>query len=226
MTGHYVIRYWQTSNVHILHCYRLERIYRVSEEVVRLGQYGRTLTWRRQSGAGPVFLNLIHDVDMLRYLVGEVEAVQALESNATRGNRVEETAVALLKFANGALGTMSVSDTIVAPWSWEQTTGENPVYAHTDQACYYIGGTHGSLTVPKLEAWTNPDKRSWWEQLRAERIYAAAEDPLRLQIRNFARVIRGTERPLVSGREGLNTLKVIEAVKVSARDGQQVRIEH
>jgi predicted dehydrogenase len=80
--------------------------------------------------------------------------------------------------------------------------------------------------VPKLEVWTNPDKRSWWEPLRAERVYTAAEDPLRLQIRNFARVIRGTERPLVSGREGLNTLKVIEAVKVSARDGRQVRIEH
>jgi predicted dehydrogenase len=183
------------------------------------------IDWRRQPGAGPVFLNLIHDLDLLRYLVGEVECVQALESNAVRGNSVEETSVSLVKFVNGALGTMSVSDTIVAPWSWEQTTGENPVYPHTDQSCYHIGGTHGSMTVPDLEVWSNPDKRSWWEPFRAERVYAVAEDPLRLQVRNFARVIRGTERPLVSGREGLNTLKVIEAVKVSAREGRQVRIE-
>jgi predicted dehydrogenase len=173
-----------------------------------------------------VFLNLIHDVDLLRYLVGEVESVQALESNAVRGNSVEETAVALLKFVNGAIGTVSVSDTIVAPWSWELTAGENPVYPHTDQACYQIGGTHGSMTIPKLEIWTNADKRSWWEPLRAERVFASAEDPLGLQLRNFARVIKGTEPPLVSGREGLTTLKVIEAVKISARDGRRVWIEH
>jgi predicted dehydrogenase len=183
------------------------------------------IDWRRKPGAGPVFLNLIHDIDLLRYLVGEVESVQAIESNAVRGNSVEETSVSLIKFANGALGTMSVSDTIVAPWSWEHTTGENPVYPHTDQSCYHIGGTHGSMTVPNLEVWSNRDKRSWWEPFNAERVYAAAEDPLRLQVRNFARVIRGTERPLVSGREGLNTLKVIEAVKVSAHEGRQVRIE-
>ncbi|NOU05097.1 MAG: Gfo/Idh/MocA family oxidoreductase [Hyphomicrobiaceae bacterium] len=180
--------------------------------------------WRREKGAGPVFMNLIHDVDLLRYLVGEISSVIARESNAVRGNAVEDVSVMLLSFANGALGTVNVSDSVVAPWSWEQTTGENPVYPHTDQTCYFIGGTHGSLTVPRLEFWSNVGERSWWEPFTIERTIASDADPLRLQVDHFARVIRGEEAPLVSGREGLQTLKVIEAVKISARSGQSVTL--
>jgi predicted dehydrogenase len=180
--------------------------------------------WRRELGAGPVLMNLIHDIDLLRYLVGEVETVQALTSNAVRGHAIEETAVVILKFANGALGTVNVSDSIVAPWSWEHTTGENPVYPRTDQACYTIGGTHGSLTIPKLEVWHDGQQRDWWQPLHADRIYAPDSDPLPLQIAQFCRVIRGEEAPLVSGREGLQTLKVIEAVKQAAKTGKVVNL--
>lgn len=182
------------------------------------------VAWRREEGAGPILTNLIHDIDLLRYLVGEVSAVQAVTSNAVRGFAIEETAAITLSFENGALGTMAVSDAIVAPWSWEQTTGENPVYPQTDQSCYMIGGTHGSLTVPKLEVWSNADKRSWWEPFSVERTYSALEDPLRLQIAHFCRVVRGEEQPLVSGREGLATLRVIEAIKRAAREGGSVSV--
>lgn len=181
--------------------------------------------WRREPGAGPVFLNLIHDIDLLRWLCGEIETVQALESNAVRGNPVEETAAILLRFQNGALGTVTVSDTIVAPWSWEMTSKENPVYPATDQACYLIGGTHGTLEVPRLRIWSNPGKRSWWEPFRQEVVPVAAHDPLILQIEHFACVIRGQEAPLVSGREGLRSLAVIEAVKQSARTGETVQLD-
>jgi predicted dehydrogenase len=182
------------------------------------------IPWRRQKGAGPVFTNLIHDVDLLRYLCGEVVSVQAFESNALRGNEVEETAVILLKFANGALGTVNVSDKIVAPWSWELTSGENPAYAHTQETCYMIGGTRGSLTVPQLDLWRNLTKPSWWEPIVSERLAFEAKDPLGLQIRNFCAVIRDAAQPVVTGREGLNTLKVIAAVKAAAASGGPVTI--
>ncbi len=182
------------------------------------------MPWRRRKGAGPVLTNFIHDVDLLRYLCGEVVAVQAFESNALRGYEVEETAVILLRFASGALGTVNVSDTIVAPWSWELTSGENPAYPHTRETCYMIGGTLGSLTVPDLELWRNPTKPSWWEPIAAERLSFPAEDPLGLQIRNFCAVIRGAAQPVVSGREGLHTLKVIAAAKTAAATGGPVEI--
>ena len=180
--------------------------------------------WRREEGAGPVLLNLIHDVDLFRYLCGEVVSVQAQSSNAVRGYAVEETAVILLRFASGALGTVNVSDSIVAPWSWELTTGENPVYPQQDQGCYQIGGTHGALTVPQLEIWSNRDKRSWWEPLQREQVPFTSEDPLKLQIRHFCDVIRNGAKPIASGREGLATLAVIDAVKRSAATGAAVSL--
>jgi predicted dehydrogenase len=178
--------------------------------------------WRREKGAGPIFLNLIHDVDNMRYLFGEIAAVQARESNVVRGNAVEETCVIIFEFENGILATASVSDSVVAPWSWEMTTGENPAYPRTEEACYVIGGTHGSLTVPALDIWTNADERSWLNPIDKTRITVERENPLMLQIRQFCKVIRGEEEPLVSGREGLNTLKVIDAVKRSAATGERV----
>ena len=120
-----------------------------------------TTDWRRRKGAGPVYLNLIHDIDLLLHLVGPVVTVQAMESNAVRGNEVEETAVILLRFASGALGTVNVCDTAVAPWSWELTARENPAYPATSEDCYWLGGTEGSLSLPNLALWRNPATRSW-----------------------------------------------------------------
>lgn len=182
------------------------------------------VAWRREKGAGPVFLNLIHDVDNLRYLLGEVAAVTARESNAVRRNAVEETAVILLEFASGALATASVCDTTVAPWSWEMTTGENPAYPRVDEHCYLIGGTHGSLALPELDLRTAQGQRSWYAPFDLTRPGIPNEDPLARQVSQFARVIRGEEAPLVSGRDGLETLRVIEAVKRSAAGGGRINL--
>jgi predicted dehydrogenase len=157
-------------------------------------------------------------------LLGNVVSAQAYESNIFRSNPVEETAGILLRFENGVLATISVSDAIVAPWSWELTSGENPIYPRTEESCYFVGGTHGSLAIPHLDFWHSQDKRSWWEPIHRERLPVETDDPLALQIRHFCHVIRREEHPLVTGREGLNTLKVIIAVKESAATGQSVQI--
>ncbi|MBX4926087.1 Gfo/Idh/MocA family protein [Rhizobium binae] len=212
-----------------------------AKQIIESGELGRILVvnamfwlfkpdnyfdtpWRRERGAGPVFLNLIHDIDNLRYLLGDIAAVQARESNAMRGYAVEETAVILIEFKNGILGSASVSDSVVAPWSWEMTTGENAAYPKTEEACYMIGGTHGSLAVPSLDIWRNPAERSWLEPFARKRIDVENQDPLVLQIRQFCNVIRGHEEPLVSGREGWETLRVIDAVKRSAATLQRVAL--
>ncbi|TIT29654.1 MAG: gfo/Idh/MocA family oxidoreductase, partial [Mesorhizobium sp.] len=56
------------------------------------------------------------------------------------------------------------------------------------------------------------------------RIEVDDEDPLVLQIRQFCKVIRGDEPPLVSGREGLKTLRVVDAVKRSAATGERIEL--
>ncbi len=182
--------------------------------------------WRRRTGAGPIYLNLIHDIDLMRHLCGEIVSVFAVESNAVRGNEVEETAAIILTFANGALGTINLSDTIVSPWSWELTARENPMYPATAEACYLIGGTHGSLSLPNLSVWSNPGDRSWWEPISATKLIFDFEDPLVRQVRQFAAVIRREEAPLVSAEDGLKNQRVIEAIKVSAKTGTTVTVPH
>ncbi|MBT8414601.1 MAG: Gfo/Idh/MocA family oxidoreductase [Boseongicola sp.] len=180
--------------------------------------------WRRAPGAGPVFINLIHDIDLMRHFCGNVEYVQAMESRAVRGFEVEDTMAVLLRFANGALATVSVSDTISAPWSWEFTSGENPVYPNVTTSCYKIGGTHGALSVPDMTLWRHEGVRSWWEPIGSETIGFETADPLMRQLEDFVGVIRDGATPLVSGREGLESLRVVEAIKTAAATGETVAL--
>jgi predicted dehydrogenase len=181
--------------------------------------------WRRKKGAGPVYINLIHDIDMLRHLCGEIVSVHAMESNASRGNEVEDSAAILLRFESGALGTVNISDSIAAPWSWELTAQENPMYPVTDQSCYLIGGTHGSLSLPDLTVWSHPGKPSWWEPIDRRQIAFESADPLIRQVEQFAAVIRGEAPPLVSAEDGLKNQQIIEAVKTSAATGSTVHLK-
>ncbi len=181
--------------------------------------------WRRRKGAGPVYLNLIPDIDLLQHLCGPIAGVQALESNAVRGAEVEDTAALLLHFASGALGTVTVSDTIPAPWSWELTARENPAYPATAQSCYTIGGTLASLSLPDLTLWQTSGARSWWSPVSATKLICNFADPLVRQVKQFCRVATGVEPPLVSARDGLAALKVIEAAKNAAATGSAIAVD-
>ncbi len=180
--------------------------------------------WRRRSGAGPVSINLIHDIDALRYLCGEVASVQAMTSNAVRGFEVEDSAAILLRFVSGALGTMSVSDTIVAPHSWELTAGENPMYPATDESCYQIGGTHGSLSLPNLTLWTQSGERSWSHPISGTRVPLTNEDPLIRQVTHFADVIRARVTPRVTAADGVANQRILQAIADSSKNQMTVEL--
>ena len=181
--------------------------------------------WRREPGGGPILLNLIHEVNNLLSLVGPVVAVQAVASTATRGFPVEDTAAMVFTFANGALGTFLLSDAAASPRSWEQTSQENRSYAsYPDEDCYHIAGTLGSLSVPTMRVKTFPGTRSWWEPFDAVTEPLERSDPLANQVAHFAAVIRGTAEPICSGRDGLATLKVVDAVVEAARTNRPVAV--
>jgi predicted dehydrogenase len=182
------------------------------------------VAWRRQPGAGVVLINLTHVIDDLRNICGDLESVQALQSNAVRGFAVEDTAAILLRFRNGALGTISISDTVAAPWSWELTSGEDKAFPRSDQSCYLIGGTEGALSVPRLERWHHSSEQAWWGPIQAERRIVPDQDPLVLQLRQFCRVVRREEPPLLDGREAMKTLEATLAVKDSAVTGKAVSL--
>ena len=110
-------------------------------------------SWRTSRGGGPLGINLVHDIDMICYLLGSISYVQAFTTNKNRKFKVEDTATVSLIFESGALCTLNISDTIVAPWSYELTAGENPAYPVTNQSAYMIGGTKGSIQFPNLKYW-------------------------------------------------------------------------
>ncbi len=177
--------------------------------------------WRREPGAGPVLINLIHDIDLARHFAGDIVAVQAMTAHG-RGFAVEDTAVVALAFASGALGTLSVSDTVAAPWSWELTAAENPAYPATDAVAMMIGGTHGALEIPAAALWHYGQTRSWWAPIERRSLVTGPRiDPLVAQIANFCAVIAGREAPLVSGWDGLKALAVVDAIHRSARSGRR-----
>ena len=186
--------------------------------------YFNTTPWRKQKGAGPVSVNLVHDIDLIRYLCGEVKSVQAQACPSKRGYENEDVASAVLRFHNDVIGTISVSDSVVAPWSWEMTSKEYPIYPRTSQSSYTIGGSKGSLSVPDLTLWTHIEEPDWWSPISATSVPCEQSDPLTNQILNFCGVIRGDETPLVSLAEGVRTLEIVDAIHRASRTGETVHL--
>jgi predicted dehydrogenase len=224
------------------HHRRHNPIMRKAAEVISSGGIGRVVAanglwlshkpkdyfnvaWRREAGGGVVLINAIHDIDCLRMLCGDVETVSATTSNETRKFVVEDTAAAVLRFKNGALGTLLLSDTVSAPWSWEWGSGENPNRPHDTENAFLVAGTRGSITVPHLQhRWHEPGDESWDNPLTQVRLKIAPADAYHEQMRNFAGVIRGAEAPVLSGRGGTITLATTLAITRSAQVGAPVRV--
>ena len=187
--------------------------------------YFAQASWRREPGAGPILINLIHEVHTLRMLCGEIEEVQAMTSTRRRGFAVEDTASISLRFASGALGSFMLSDVAASARSWEQTSGENPAYAHyPDEDCYVLSGTRGSLNVPTLRTKVYGDALpSWFTPFRQAQSPCAHWDPLERQMAHFAELVQGRVAPRVSARDGLMNLQVVDAIARAARSGATVR---
>lgn len=191
------------------------------------GYYDGPFAWRREPGGGPILINMIHEVDNLRMLCGEIVSVQAFTSNSTRDFAVEDTAAIALCFAGGALGTFMLSDAAASSRSWEHTSGEDPHYvqAHTDEDdCYFVTGTMGTLAIPtmRLQRYPKAVDRSWYKPMAKSVIEQENVNPLERQLNHFCQVIRGQAQPLVSINNGLRNVCIVAALAESARTGRAV----
>ncbi len=182
------------------------------------------VSWRCSAGGGPVLINLIHDVDCLRHICGEIVEVEAITSRSVRGFEVEDTAAILLRFATGALGTMAISDATVSPWNWEAGTNDNPAVAWSGQNSYRFIGTAGSLEFPNLVTWRHEGAAGgdWGRPVMATPVGVGPRAAREAQLRHFCAVIRGDARPRIDGRDGLATLAVTMAVHDSAASRRPV----
>jgi predicted dehydrogenase len=186
-----------------------------------------SFAWRKSKGGGPILINLIHEIDNLRYICGEIEEVFAMTSNRVRSFGVEDTASVTLRFADGAVGAVFVSDCVPSSSAYEATTGENPLIPHDFGNCYQFFGTKASLLFPQLQKrfYSDPAKCGWHHPISEHVVNVIeADDPYVKEFRHFARVVRGEESPRISGEDGRRTLEVTLAVRRSGETGQPVRL--
>ncbi len=182
--------------------------------------------WRtKRPDGGPVLINLVHELDILRHVCGEIEQVFAQSRSAARGFQVEDSVSISLSFQNGAVGTIISSDTTAAPWSYEATSGENSLYSHALENSYYFLGTEGSLAFPKMELWKYPDEnpRGWQYPMEKTVREVVRADSLTNQLDHFCDVIEGTQPPLVDAWDGGRSMAAALAVLESSATNMPVR---
>jgi predicted dehydrogenase len=233
----------ETAGVWMLvgHHRRFDPAVEAARAIVRSGDLGRLVLvtvvwaahkpddywrvpWRAAAGGGPVLINLIHDVDCLRHICGEIVEVEAITSRSVRSFDVEDSAVILLRFGSGALGSVAISDATVSPWNWEAGTNDNPAVAWSGQNSYRFIGTTGSLEFPNLVVWRGEGaaRGDWGLPLTATPVGVGPRAAHQVQLRHFCAVIRGEARPRIDGRDGLATLAVTTAVHESAASHRPV----
>ncbi|MCM2477542.1 Gfo/Idh/MocA family oxidoreductase [Rhizobium sp. CG5] len=226
------------------HHRRHNPIIRKAREAIRAGRLGdlvmATVTcslakpasyfeaaWRRTPGAGgPLLINLVHEIDLLRHFFGEISTVQAIASNRHRGFGVEDTAAVCLTFAGGGLATLCISDAATGPWAWDLTAGENMVRfpAHPVTAHHYAGSRAG-LSLPDLTLWEPEGEPDWTKKLRPTTLAVEPADPYEAQLAHFAHLIREGGAPLVSVRDATANLIVLDAIVRAAETGHAVSVD-
>lgn len=174
--------------------------------------------WRLGADGGPVMINLIHEIDMMRHLFGEIVETAVLGSNAERQGPVEDSAAISLRFDSGMLGTIAMSDAALSPWSFEAASAENPNIATSGQHCWRISGTAGALEFPNLRLWAGPQEADWSHVLNHEAIASKPTVPLQAQLAHFAALVRGEEtKARVSGRDATQSLAATLSIAQACR---------
>lgn len=183
--------------------------------------------WRRLPGSGgPLLINLIHEIDLIRHFFGEIAEVQAQVSNARRGLEVEESAAVTLRMVSGALVGMTISDAASGPWAWDLTAGENPTRfpAHPVSAHHYAGSL-GGLSLPDLTLWRHPGAPDWTVEMAPRRLPFDPADPYVAQLSHFREVIAGRALPLITAADGAANMACIDAILTAARSGQTAQVD-
>ena len=182
--------------------------------------------WRSvRPDGGPVLINLVHELDILRYMCGEIDQVFAQGRSKARGFEVEDSVSISVTFRSGGVATILGTDAAAAPWSYESTTGENPLYFNVPESCYYFTGSEGALAFPQMELWKypDPDRRGWQHPMEKTVVAVRRADSLTLQLAHFCEVVRGTRPSLVDARDGALSLAAALAVLESTASNMPVR---
>lgn len=192
----------------------------------RSPEYYKSAAWRgtwQYDGGGAVMNQGIHSVDLLQWFIGPVQSVQAITANIRHKSiEVEDTLVAVAKFANGGVGTIECS-TAVFPGSTKRIE---------------ILGTSGSVIVEEdnIVKWQFENPSAEDETIRnkfaaTEISGSGASNPTGIsfighqkQIEDMIHAIETDKKPFIDGEEGRKSVEIVVALYESAKTGGAVNI--
>lgn len=199
---------------------RFGRIYMVNINVfwTRPQEYYDSAAWRGTwEFDGGAFMNQAsHYVDLLDWLIGPIESIQAYTATLARNIEVEDTGVMSVRWRSGALGSMNV--TMLA-------------YPKNLEGSITILGEHGTVriggvAVNEIQHWQfaeldEDDEKVKIASYETTSVYGFGHP---LYYDNVIRVLRGEAEAETDGREGLKSLETLIATYLSARDGRRVSL--
>jgi predicted dehydrogenase len=179
-------------------------------------------TWALDGG-GALMNQAIHSVDLLTWLMGPVVEIQAATATLAHERiEVEDTAVATLRFANGALGTI------------EATTAAFPGYLKKIE----IHGSEGSAVIEEedIKTWdfARPKKEDAMVHTKMTSHKSSgggAADPSAIghqghakQFREFVAAVRSKRAPAIDGHEGRRSVEIVLAIYKAAESGRPIKL--
>ena len=179
--------------------------------------------WRKDAKAGPVLTNLIHEMDLLRYICGDVVSVSAEVTNHNQNFDKEDAVAISLRFANQAVGTFLLSDRTPSPWTWEFGIGESDRFPKSGHNSIRFLGADAALEFPNLVLWRHDVADGDWGDVISDTLIATDFiDAYQAQCRHLCAVVRGEEVPRITATDATKSLMATLAVMESAASGQRI----
>jgi UDP-N-acetyl-2-amino-2-deoxyglucuronate dehydrogenase len=197
--------------------------------------YYQSDPWRgkwREEGGGVLVNQAPHQLDLLQWFMGSIEELCGYWNNVNHPYiEVEDTALAVIKFKNGGLGTIIVSNSQnPALYGKVHVFGRNgaSIGVQTDGGAMFIAGVSDIEEPPVNDLWTIKGEENllqqWQEEDRKRFMQMnAMEHYHKLQIEDFLTAIIEGRSPLVTGEEGRKTVEIFTALYRSQRDGKPVK---
>jgi len=199
---------------------RFGRIYMVNINVfwTRPQEYYDSAKWRGTwEFDGGAFMNQAsHYVDLVDWLIGPVESLQAYTCTLARNIEVEDTGVVSIKWRSGALGSMNVT-MLTYPKNLEGS-----ITLIGEKGTVRIGG----LAVNEIQHWefseSDPDdEKVKTASYETTSVYGFGHP---LYYKNVIDVLHGEAEPETDGREGLRSLEMLIATYIASRDGKRISL--
>lgn len=188
-------------------------------------------TWRMEGG-GVLVNQAPHQLDILLWYMGEIEEVYGIWKNLNHPYiEVEDTAVANVKFKNGAIGNIIVSNSQKPGlYGKVQVHGENgaSVGVQTDGGAMFIAGSSNIVEPPVNDLWTVPGEEDLLKKwIKNDTRFFHSIDPaifyMERQIEDFLNALDTGGKPLVTGEDGRRTVELFTAIYRSTRDNLPVK---